>query len=127
MPTVEITTTPLDIEQKRAVACAVSDAIIKLGIPERLVTVIFRKIEAEDYAIERGRFLGLEVGPQAPAFAWVDITAGGFSAETKKGVASDVAEALIAVGVPEPAITVIHREVTGADVFVGRGRSPFES
>jgi phenylpyruvate tautomerase PptA (4-oxalocrotonate tautomerase family) len=127
MPTVEITTTPLGREQKRDIACSVADAITKLGIPERLVTVIFRPVEADDYAVERGTFTGLDSGTPAPAFGWVAITAGGFSQETKQSLACEVAEALISAGVPEPAITLIYHDVTGADVFVGSGRSPFQS
>lgn len=127
MPTTVVTIGELKEGTKRQLAASIAGTFIKAGIPDRLITILFHHIGGDDLALGRGEFPYWPEGAarMPTAFARAEITSGSLDERKKSKIAAGIGDALINAGVPNELVTVVFRDVNGADVFSGRGASPF--
>lgn len=125
MPTTVIITGELEEGTKSQLAASI--ARMKAGIPDHLITTLFHHIGGEDLALGRGEFPYWPGGsePVQTVFARAEITSGGLDKKKKARIAAGIGDALVSAGVPDGLVTVVFRDVNAADVFAGRGASPF--
>ncbi len=57
--------------------------------------------------------------------ATVALTVGEFAEQQKRRLARNVAEVIVAAGIPAHLITIVFRHIRGDEIAVGRGEFPF--
>jgi phenylpyruvate tautomerase PptA (4-oxalocrotonate tautomerase family) len=117
MPTFQIVTGALDVEERRHLAYQISSAAAAAGQPVDDVTVVF--VEPQAVFVHGGERI-----PPA-RFARVDVTIGGLEEAQRRELARALGGLLCDAGVREDAMTMFFHDARGSQVAVGRGTFPF--
>jgi len=116
MPTCQIVTGALDVEERRHLAHQISRAAAAAGQPIDAVTVVF--VEPHSVFVHGGE----QIPPAR--FARVDVTIGGLD-EARRRELVPAGRAPLRRRRPEDAMTLFSHDAGGPQVAVGRGTFPF--